>query len=400
MINKDDFSIVTVTYNNSYFLETLFRSVEITEGEIIPNPIIIFDVSTKESDKVKIERVVKKKQIMGWNIKLVNGKKLIFLDDKYQYVDKNEYLDSESLESNVEKNFGYVLSLSETEYSMYIHSDIAFLMKNWRHYIVSKINKEEIDVFGCSEEHDGAIINCGKKSILSEINNYLLLTPIYIFASTDDLIMGSMECCLPFNKEDYISTDIVTEGDIIAVGDDLEKNYSWNMVSKEHKNKFRKQWLHPRIGSNWFNGMFQQKNGALSNYLYYIGRKIFTNYVNVAFCVNFCDVLEKKFKCKIDAEYFHRIHHDRSSIWYTDVSTNPNSIFGWEFVYHGPFRYSVEIEEMDILLQKSNPEIEGSIFEHVERVELELLNGYFDFLSSGGEISFEEWGILYNRENL
>ena len=163
-LSVDDFTITFVSYNNSYFIDTLFRSIEMTEG-IIKNPIIILDASKNEQDIISIEDIVNKWKDIGMNINLVNRKKLIKKDDIFYYEDQNDS-DSEEILSNVNINLEYVLSLSETEYSFYIHSDITFLKENWRNYIVSKVNGG-IGVFGYSPHYDGYLPNS-----LSNYNNY------------------------------------------------------------------------------------------------------------------------------------------------------------------------------------------------------------------------------------
>ena len=353
MINKDDFSIVTVTYNNSYFLETLFRSVEITEGEIIPNPIIIFDVSTKESDKVKIERVVKKKQIMGWNIKLVNGKKLIFLDDKYQYVDKNEYLDSESLESNVEKNFGYVLSLSETEYSMYIHSDIAFLMKNWRHYIVSKIN-DGLDAFGYSPFYEG------RKRNFSVYNNYLPLNTHFVFAKTTDLLKVGFNHVLPKNCwspifEKNLQTDTFMESQLVI------PKYGFNPYDQDLILKYTRSWEHPRVGWNWFTN-YAVECGSFGNYIYDVGENVYTMYhIDVDNTIDLFKVFEKRHH---ELNFPDQIDGGKVSYLIPEIIRTGE---GEEFVYHGPWRFNTRDHEL------WRTKVSSDTLRILEDIELEYL---------------------------
>ena len=78
-LSVDDFTITFVSYNNSYFIDTLFRSIEMTEG-IIKNPIIILDASKNEQDIISIEDIVNKWKDIGMNINLVNRKITFFQD--------------------------------------------------------------------------------------------------------------------------------------------------------------------------------------------------------------------------------------------------------------------------------------------------------------------------------
>tara|TARA_Y100000310_G_C20679331_1_gene814991 strand:- start:530 stop:1678 length:1149 start_codon:yes stop_codon:yes gene_type:complete len=368
-LSVDDFTITFVTYNNSYFIDTLFRSIEMTEG-IIKNPIIILDISKIEQDIISIENIVNKWKDVGMNIDLVNRKKLIVKNDIFYYEDQtdSDFLD---IPSSVELNIEYVLSLSETEYSFYIHSDITFLKENWRNYIVSKVN-DGLDAFGFSPFYDGlssvesnsnGIFTCQTRSEtnrLSNYNNYLPLNPVFIFAKTVDLLKVGFNHVWPRDKLEQTSINIKNPLD----DDEMERrfspsNYSFNFYDFDLVLRYMRTWPHPRIGWNWFHN-FHVEHGAFTNYIYDIGGNVYTLYYKDP-AIDILQVFEKK---------NHKLNLP-DQIGGSQISHLMGEIIklgdGEEFIYHGPWRFNTR--ENGSWREK----VGEDILKILEEIELEYL---------------------------
>ena len=351
-LSVDDFTITFVSYNNSYFIDTLFRSIEMTEG-IIKNPIIILDASKNEQDIISIEDIVNKWKDIGMNINLVNRKKLIKKDDIFYYEDQNDS-DSEEILSNVNINLEYVLSLSETEYSFYIHSDITFLKENWRNYIVSKVNGG-IGVFGYSPHYDGYLPNS-----LSNYNNYLSLNPVFIFAKTVNLLKVGFNHIWPQDRLEQAPIYKKNPRDDEWMDIHFSpSNYSFNPYDYDLVLRYMRTWLHPRIGSNWFH-TWDIEHGAFTNYIYDIGENVYTLYYREP-TIDILQVFEKK-NHKLNLPY--QLFGGQILSLIGDIIKTGD---GEDFIYHWPWRHNTR--EQGLWREK----VGEDILRTLEEMELEYL---------------------------
>ncbi len=350
-LDLNDFTITFVTYNNAYFIDTLFRSIEITEG-IIKNPIIVLDISNIEEDIISIENTIDKWKNLGMNINLLNRMKLVFKDG-INYYEKQFESDSLPQIATVNLNLEYVLSLSETEYSMYIHSDIAFLMKNWRHYIVSKIN-DGLDAFGYSPFYEG------RKRNFSVYNNYLPLNTHFVFAKTTDLLKVGFNHVLPKNCwspifEKNLQTDTFMESQLVI------PKYGFNPYDQDLILKYTRSWEHPRVGWNWFTN-YAVECGSFGNYIYDVGENVYTMYhIDVDNTIDLFKVFEKRHH---ELNFPDQIDGGKVSYLIPEIIRTGE---GEEFVYHGPWRFNTRDHEL------WRTKVSSDTLRILEDIELEYL---------------------------